>query len=578
MLDALLKWSLLFGFGIACLFGLLTYQKDPADLGRAPFVVALLGYSVVVVVGLGRGLPYRLRAFGFALALWLAASGAVLTLGQGAAASLTLALAVVVAGLFLNTRAMLLMLILTTSSIAVATWLGADPRPGETVGRPLTGLARALSYALVTGAIAVLVSNIVRRIESTLAHSEQALAELQREQARRNEAQVALQETEAALARSQKLEAVGRLAAGVGHDFNNSLQVIFSWVDLMRGSEEQSIQRQGLEAIDRAAQQGSELTRRLLAFGRRDLRAPVPMSPAHALTELANSLRRLLPEDISIELELGPVPDVLADPAQLDHVLLNLGVNARDAMPAGGTLQLGCRRVSRSELPPELSHGDGETWAELWVRDTGVGMDPETQAHIFEPFFTTKGEQGTGLGLASAYAVIRQNRGGMTVRSAPGEGATFFVYLPESTGQATSIRASSRAPAVTSSRCVMLAEDDPGVRAGLVAALERAGFSVLEAPDARVAENVLQHTEQRIDVLCTDGIMPGGGTKRLIEQFLRRHPKGQVILCSGYIEEELLRRDVDAGVFTYLPKPFTPTALIERISGLLAESTRSSPS
>ena len=378
-------------------------------------------------------------------------------------------------------------------------------------------------------------------------------------------------ETETRRQQSQKLEAVGRLAAGVGHDFNNSLQVVLSWASLLRDERDPALVKEGLDAVEQAALQGSELTQRLLAFGRRDVRAPSAASPASLLTESAKSLRRLLPEDISIELEIAAeLPTVLIDAAQLSHVLLNLGVNAKDAMPAGGVLTFGAACIEHAALPEGLGAREGtRRWVHLWVRDTGVGMSVDTLAHIFEPFFTTKGDRGTGLGLATSYAIVQQNDGLMHVRSEQGKGAEFGIYLPEH-GAPIDRTAPSKLARPRGGAAVMLAEDDADVRDSLVRVLGAAGFRVFPTADAASAMELLEHVGGPVDVLCTDGIMPGGGTRQLIDKYRSQSPGGQVIICSGYVQEELLRRELDAGAFAYLPKPFLPSELVDRINTLLS--------
>jgi CheY-like chemotaxis protein len=303
------------------------------------------------------------------------------------------------------------------------------------------------------------------------------------------------------------------------------------------------------------------------------VRAPSATSPARLLAESAKSLRRLLPEDISIELEIAAeLPTGLVDAAQLSHVLLNLGVNAKDAMPAGGVLTFGAACIEHDALPEGLGAREGaRRWVHVWVRDTGVGMSAETLAHIFEPFFTTKGERGTGLGLATSYAMVHQNGGLIHVRSEEGKGTELGIYLPEH-GAPIDAAAPSKPARLERGAVVMVAEDDADVRESLVRVLGAAGFRVFPSADAASAMELLERVGGAVDVLCTDGIMPGGGTRALIDKYRSQSPGGQVILCSGYVQEELLRREIDAGAFAYLPKPFLPSELVDRINTLLSAS------
>jgi nitrogen-specific signal transduction histidine kinase/CheY-like chemotaxis protein len=390
--------------------------------------------------------------------------------------------------------------------------------------------------------------------------------------------EAALAKTEEALRRAQKLEAVGRLAAGVGHDFNNTLQVMLSWTAILKEEREENTLVEGLDAIERAALQGSELTQRLLEFGRRDVRASTRCSPVELVQQSVQSLRRLLPEDIEIKLELERnAPHIDVDPAQLAHVLLNLGVNARDAMPTGGVLRLVVASLPAGELPempaselPAAVPEAAPRYVRISMRDSGVGMSAETLSHLFEPFYTTKGERGTGLGLATSYGMVQRNGGTIRAESAEGQGSTFHLYFPARESASEPQRS---APVTRRDRrgVVMIAEDDSSVRRSMARVLSEAGYRVLESADAPSAMALLDERGDEVDLLCTDGIMPGGGTRQLIDRYLACRPGGQVIVCSGYVQEELLRRDLDAGAFAYLPKPFLSSDLVERIENLLGQ-------
>jgi CheY-like chemotaxis protein len=239
-------------------------------------------------------------------------------------------------------------------------------------------------------------------------------------------------------------------------------------------------------------------------------------------------------------------------------------------MPAGGVLTFGAACVEHSMLPDGLgAQKEPRRWVRLWVRDTGVGMSSETLAHIFEPFFTTKGERGTGLGLATSYAMVQQNGGLIHVRSEEGQGAELSIYLAAH-GAPIDLAAPSKSARRKRGAVVMVAEDDDDVRESLVRVLGAAGFRVFPSADAASAMELLEHVGGAVDVLCTDGIMPGGGTRQLIDKYRSRSPAGQVIICSGYVQEELLRRELDAGAFAYLPKPFLPSELVDRINTLLS--------
>ncbi len=548
------------------------WELTPSRLIEPGFLAMFGAYPGMLALRYRPALSYPLRAIGFCVLLFMVGSTALYNVGLLPGTLLINVLLVVSACLFLGQRAMLVALALTTLTVVVSSLLGG---PGRWPSPPDTGsilwLRLGAGYCIPCATIALLITHVVSKIEQGLLATSQALHQLSQVERERAVARDALSQTEEALLRSQKLEAVGRLAAGVGHDFNNSLQVVLSWATLLRGERDPRLLEEGLDAVEQAALQGAELTRRLLAFGRRDVRARTISSPGRMLEESAKSLRRLLPEDISIELEIeAELPTLLVDAAQIAHTLLNLGINARDAMPAGGALTLGARCIHRDPLPEALPAASKlARGVELWVRDTGCGMSAEARSHLFEPFFTTKGDRGSGLGLATSYAMVKQNGDSIQVQSEEGKGTTFCLYFPEH-GAAMERALPDKPRERAKGAVVMVAEDDEDVRQCLVRALGAAGFRVLESADAASAIAVLEREGGDVDVLCTDGIMPGGGTRRLIDSYLSRRPQGRVIICSGYVQEELLRREIDAGAFGYLPKPFPPSELVERIHLVLS--------
>ncbi|HTV22436.1 MAG TPA: ATP-binding protein, partial [Polyangiaceae bacterium] len=483
------------------------------------------------------------------------------------------AFVVVAAQLFLGPRAMLGALALTGSAMV----LSGLAHPGWIVNPDAERLGvwfwlrEGAGFAVPTAALALILAHVVGTIEQSLGVASEALLRSRLAEAERERTKAALVKAEVALHRSQKLQAVGRLAAGVGHDFNNTLQVMLSWASLLRTEREEGMLDEGLRAIEQAALQGRELTHRLLEFGRRDVRAPMSCSLAQRVSESVRSLRRLLPEDIDIELDLDErAANVRVDPDQLAHVLLNLGLNARDAMPAGGTLRLSVSSVNASELGPEEAPVPSEgTLVRVSVQDTGVGMNAETLSHLFEPFYTTKGERGTGLGLATAHSMVERNGGFIRVASEVGQGTTFHLYFPAQAAEVAPVETRRPSTPRGGKGVLMIAEDDPEVRRTMVRVLGSAGYRVLQSADAPSAMALLDQRGTEVDLLCTDGIMPGGGTRQLIDRYLECRPDGRVIVCSGYVQEELLRRDLDAGVHAYLPKPFRAVELIERIGRML---------
>jgi CheY-like chemotaxis protein len=280
-------------------------------------------------------------------------------------------------------------------------------------------------------------------------------------------------------------------------------------------------------------------------------------------------IERVLPENIRIQTRIDDdVPAIHADPSQLHQVLLNLCLNARDAMPRGGTLELSAKLA-----PAERGEGP---WVALSVRDTGIGMDRETLDKAFDPFFTTKGALGTGLGLSSVHGIVEQSGGHVRVQSAPNLGSTFTILLPpadpEALGAAGSDERATRPASARASGTVLVAEDDTGVRELMVAALKSAGYEVVAAESGSAALELARRYRGTIDLLCADGIMPGISSSQLIADFRVLFPHARVLVCSGHIAEESLRGQVERSGLRYLSKPFTGAELVRMASETLAAS------
>jgi len=572
VLEQTLLWAVRLGALLAAITVLCFARDQPERLHEPAFVLMFGIFGCIVLLRYRPVEPYGRRALVFCWLLWLMGSVALYNVGGLTGPVLCNTFAVVSAGLFLSRRALGVLLAASTLGVVVfGVWNTAGYVPPAHLTTGVLALRLGSGYVTFTAAIAILVRHVVGQIEHSLGATSEALRRLSVAEQERGRTELVLAETELALQRSQKLEAVGRLAAGVGHDFNNSLQVVLSWSSLLQGERDPAQLEEGLNAIQQAALQGSELTQRLLTFGRHDVRTASSVPVQSLLEDGLRSLRRMLPEDIAIEIERDDRgAHVLVDAAQVAHVLLNLGLNARDAMPAGGELLLRSRYLQRHEMPPGLPWpNEPVSWLELSVADTGVGMSAETLAHLFEPFFTTKGESGNGLGLATSYALVQRNAGFIRAESELGRGSAFHIYFPEHAAATRAVTASPPAPRSPQGRGVMVAEDDESVRSSIVRVLDTAGFRVFESADAASAIELLERVGTQVDVLCTDGIMPGGGTRELIDRYLSRRPEGKVILCSGYVKEELLRRQIDAGALAYLAKPFLPEELVERIHVLL---------
>ncbi|MDB4879848.1 MAG: putative two-component hybrid sensor and regulator [Gemmatimonadetes bacterium] len=401
----------------------------------------------------------------------------------------------------------------------------------------------------------------------------------------RRRTEAALLASQEQLRQSQKMEAVGSLAGGIAHDFNNLLTAILGYCDLaLEGLAPDATAAADVAEIRRAGLRAADLTRQLLAFSRRQVLKPLVFPLGPSVRQMENMLRRLISANIELDMRVAPdTPAVRADPTQLEQVILNLVVNARDAMSRGGRLVLrtGARELGEPCAVAGSALAPGR-YAVLEVTDTGTGIAPEIRERLFEPFFTTKGRgQGTGLGLATVYGVMQQSGGGIEVTSTPGQGTSFTLYFPtagavtDEEGSpvrgvlASEARYHSPAAPVPSRETILLAEDDEAVRAIAQATLERAGYTVLAAADGRAALALAESYAGRIDLLLTDVIMPGMNGRELAETLAGRRTGLRVLFASGYSDDVLLDQGALAPGVTLLDKPFTSAVLAAKVAEVL---------
>jgi PAS domain S-box-containing protein len=374
------------------------------------------------------------------------------------------------------------------------------------------------------------------------------------------------------LQQSQKLESVARLAGGVAHDFNNLLTAILAGVDvLLSRIPAGGPLREGVQEIDEAARRAAALTRQLLVFSRKEVAQPALVDLNEIVAGMARMLRRLISEDIELStVAAAGVGRVRADPGQLEQVILNLAVNARDAMPRGGKLTIETVSVTVDAATARVHEVSPGRQVMLQVTDTGCGMSPEVQAHLFEPFFTTKeAGKGTGLGLSTVYGIVRQAGGWVALRSRPGAGTVFRVYLPEAEApgaRPADVAARREGPAPRGTETVLLVEDDAMVRRVAVRTLRGAGYTVLEASGGD--EALRAAAGARVDLMVTDLVMPHMGGEALARRFRAEHPRARVLLISGYTDHEVDPAALGRGV-AFLQKPFTPQALARTVRELL---------
>jgi PAS domain S-box-containing protein len=378
---------------------------------------------------------------------------------------------------------------------------------------------------------------------------------------------------ETQLRQAQKMEAVGRLAGGIAHDFNNLLTAIFGYADLLLDElPEGSSARQDTEEIRKAAERAAALTRQLLAFSRQQVLEPVVLNANDLVEDFDKMLRRLIGEDIELRLSLAPdVGNVRADPGQLQQVLMNLAVNARDAMPRGGNLLIETANAHLTEQYAELHQPViPGAYAMVAVSDTGVGMDAETKAKIFEPFFTTKEKgKGTGLGLATVYGIVKQSGGYIWVYSEVGRGTTFKVYLPRVDAPAAAPGPRREARKLVGTETVLLAEDDEMLRPLSKGLLERLGYYVLEAENATQALAVAADHHGPIHLLIADVVMPGASGRDLARQLADSRPATKVLFISGYTDDAIVQHGMLEPGLAFLQKPFTPDVLARKIREVL---------
>jgi two-component system, cell cycle sensor histidine kinase and response regulator CckA len=376
---------------------------------------------------------------------------------------------------------------------------------------------------------------------------------------------------EAQLLQAQKIEAVGRLAGGVAHDFNNLLTVITSYTGLVIDQLPVGDPlRDDVGEIKKAADRAARLTSQLLAFSRKQIAMPRVLDINVVVTDLDKMLRRLISEDI--ELRIVPGSErvfVRADPGQIEQVIVNLAVNARDAMPNGGQLLI---EISTAQIGPEIGRrlfppaaGD---YAVITVSDTGAGMDADTMSHIFEPYFTTKPpDKGTGLGLSTVYGIVKQGNGDVRIQSKPGEGTRIRILLPRVPAPDPAVLPPTPPQPATcrDGGTILLVEDDPALCALAQRVLTGVGYVVLAAPNGADALALSETYAGAIDLVATDVVMPGMSGSALVERLIRARPDLKILYMSGYTDDDVVRRGIDGIASRFLQKPFTPEVLLRHV-------------
>lgn len=412
-----------------------------------------------------------------------------------------------------------------------------------------------------------------RKLELRLRSNAQKRSVAEKE---RTDALVALHSTEKQLIQSQKLEAVGRLAGGVAHDFNNLLTVILGYSEIAnRNLSAGDPLRHNLKEITNASKRAASLTRQLLAFSRKQVMQPRVFDLNAVITDLEKMLRRMIGEDVEVHVSRQPnLGRIKADPVQLEQVIMNLVVNARDAMPRGGNLSIETSNVyldesyAREHVP--VIAGD---YVMLAISDSGCGMDDETRQHIFEPFFTTKEVgKGTGLGLSMVYGIVTQSGGTIWVYSEAGRGTTFKIYFPRVAADVKEHpHASQPVDALKGTETILLVEDADLVRTLTRRVLENAGYHVLEAASAEAAIKLCESIKDgdKIGLLLTDVVMPGMNVDDMSKILLAKQPEMRILYMSGYTDDAIVQRGVLEAAVNFLEKPFSPASLTLKVREVL---------
>ena len=412
-----------------------------------------------------------------------------------------------------------------------------------------------------------------RGLSELLSASERQFQKLLETQQQHNEAKSQVSQLASQLVQAQKLEVIGLLAGGIAHDFNNLITIIHSYATMMDEElEAESPFKEDLHEIKNASERATHLTRQLLAFGRKQILEPRALDINQVIVGLERLLQRLLGEDIDFQTRLAPQnPTVYADPGQLEQVLMNLSVNARDAMPNGGRLTIQTDTIAFGEdspPPPPLKKG---AYVIITVTDSGEGMTPEVCERIFEPFFTTKEKgRGTGLGLSTVYGIVLQSDGRISVTSQPGEGASFEVLLP-SIDQKPEHQPVSIAPLASCGRggTILLAEDEPPLRELLCRLLESAGYQVIVAANGLEAVQAFQQQKTDIDLLLSDVIMPQMGGRELAVELRHEAPELPILFMSGYTHTSLDSKTIEALNAQFIAKPFSTKQLLIQLQKML---------
>lgn len=547
------------------------------------FGISLLALAIFLIVFLtAKTFSYKVRAIVAVATMGWAGITAYLLIGFLPGGPMTVAYVLFMAALTLGRKAFLGILLAFSAfvfalsvSVAFDVWPGPAPvdiDPENPVTWYRSSVVSVTFWASIGFSVLFVVGAVERNLERrnrALVEKEDALVLLRQQVDERKKAERARREAEAAALQSQKIEAIGQLAAGVAHDFNNALLVVQGWNEIRSESGDEKEQREATAAIEQASEQAAQLARQLLTFARKGMRNPKYIDVDQSVASTVKTLERLVGADISLHVETRSDALAFADESQLQQIFFNLVINARDALPDGGTIRV--RSAPASAEQAESLEGDADFgWVVIEVEDDGIGMDQGTLDRVFEPFFTTKKHgQGTGLGLATVLGIVQQHGGHVRPSSRPDEGSRFSIFLPAVEGEPVDLDVP--AEVVSGSlqhKRAFVVEDDALARKLIVKSLERAGVDVTACADGTSAIETLKNDPSSFDLLCTDAVFPGRPLAEILELFAEHSPLGSVLICSGYVPEELAIRGIESGEFEFLGKPFTGSRLIAKLRSM----------
>ena len=454
-----------------------------------------------------------------------------------------------------------------TVSIAAGLWQGPNVATFD-MQQPGNWIRTSFVSIIFWASLSFSVMFVIATIERNLGRRRAALVSLRKEMAERRAAEAARREAEAVANQAQKMEAVGQLAAAIAHDFNNALLVIKGWNEMRGKTDSDDRQREATEAIEQATEHSARLGRQLLTFSRKDIRTPRVLRLNQLVTGMAESLRHLIGPHIELTLDTQANALVYADESQLQQLLFNLVINARDAVADSGNIRISVHHV------PAREFGDFEPGVDqcvaLVVEDDGPGIDDAIQTRVFDPFFTSKSAgKGTGLGLTTVANIVQQSGGHIDLQSQPGK-TRFSIILPATEADSADIPDDPQVLGTGQLGFrVLVLEDDPQARNMIVSALTLNGNEVLECDSGEAAVSLLSSDQKRFDLLCSDAVFPGDQLSDVLGAFERHSPEGRVLICSGYVQEELAIRKLESGEYAFLAKPFTGSQLIARIHDIV---------